>query len=66
MAAFDRICSGYPQIAEILDHIRRGDNVVWQISDLKEFCMFAELFARQAVADGRNMIYIRFAQHEPP
>lgn len=65
MAAFDSICSGFPQIDEILDHIRLGDNVVWQISDLEEFRMFAEPFARQAVADGRNVIYIRFAQHEP-
>lgn len=65
MAAFDKILSGYPQMDEILDSIRLGDNVVWQISDLNEFRMFAEPFARQAVADGRNVIYIRFAQHEP-
>ena len=65
MAAFDKICSGYPQVDEILDHIRLGDNVVWQISELSEFRMFAEPFARQAVRDGRNVIYIRFAQHEP-
>ena len=65
MAAFDKICSGYPQMDEFLDHIRLGDNVVWQISELDEFRMFAEQFARQAVQDGRNVIYIRFAQHEP-
>ncbi len=65
MAAFDKICSGYPQMDEILDHIRLGDNVVWQISDLDEFRMFAEPFARQAVKDGRNVTYIRFAQHDP-
>ena len=65
MAAFDKILSGYPQMDEILDYIRLGDNVVWQISELDEFRMFAEPFARQAVADGRNVIYIRFAQHEP-
>lgn len=65
MAAFDKIYSGYPQMDEFLDHIRLGDNVVWQISELDEFRMFAEPFARQAVQDGRNVIYIRFAQHEP-
>lgn len=65
MAAFDKICSGYPQMDEILDSIRLGDNVVWQISELDEFRMFAEPFARQAVKDGRNVIYIRFAQHDP-
>ena len=65
MAAFDKICSGYPQMDRILDYIRLGDNVVWQISELDEFRMFAEPFARRAVSDGRNVIYIRFAQHEP-
>lgn len=65
MAAFDKIESGYSQMDEILDHIRLGDNVVWQISDLDEFRTFAEPFVRQAVRDGRNVIYIRFAQHAP-
>lgn len=65
MAAFDKICSGLPQMDEVLDYIRLGDNVVWQISELEEFRTFAEPFARQAVRDGRNVIYIRFSQHEP-
>lgn len=65
MAAFDKICSGFPGMDEILDYIRLGDNVVWQVSDMEEFRLFAEPFARQAVKDGRNVIYIRFAQHEP-
>ena len=65
MAAFDKINSGFPQMDKILDHIRLGDNVVWQVSDIDEFRFFAEPFARQAVKDGRNVIYIRFAQHEP-
>lgn len=65
MAAFDKVLSGFPQMDAVLDFIRLGDNVVWQISDLEEFRTFAEPFARQAVADGRNVIYIRFAQHEP-
>lgn len=65
MAAFDKILSGFPQMDDVLDFIRLGDNVVWQISELEEFRIFAEPFARQAVRDGRNVIYIRFAQHEP-
>ena len=65
MAAFDKICSGFSQMDEILDFIRIGDNVVWQVSDLDEFQLFAEPFARQAVKDNRNVIYIRFAQHPP-
>ena len=65
MGAFDKIRSGISGLDKALDSIRLGDNVVWQISDLEEFRTFAEPFARQAVADGRNVIYIRFAQHAP-
>ena len=65
MAAFDKIESGFPSLDRILDYIRLGDNVVWQVSAVEEFRMFAEPFVRQAVAAGRRVIYIRFAQHRP-
>ena len=65
MAAFDPIRSGVPDLDRLLDSIRLGDNVVWQVSDIDEFRRFAEPFARQAVQDGRNIVYIRFAQHPP-
>ena len=31
MAAFDRVCSGIPQMDEDLDNIRLGDNVVFRV-----------------------------------
>ncbi len=65
MAAFDRIPSGIPPLDSLLDNIRLGDNVVWQISALDEFRLVAGPFVRQAVADGRSVTYIRFAQHPP-
>ena len=65
MAAFDRVRSGLPALDGILDHIRMGDNVVWQVSDIEEFRFFAVPFAQQALRDGRRLIYIRFAQHRP-
>ena len=65
MAAFDRVMSGFPQMDSILDHIRLGDNVVWQVSDIEEFRFFAVPFVRQALLDGRDITYVRFAHHEP-
>ena len=65
MKAFERINSGIPGLDKILDHIRLGDNVVFQVSELKGFRLFAEAFARQMIAEGRNMIYVRFSDHEP-
>ncbi len=65
MAAFERILSGVPMMDAALDNIRMGDNVVWQVSDLEEFRIMARAFAAQAIKDGRNLIYFRFAEHEP-
>lgn len=65
MAAFEKTLSGIPMMDEALQYIRLGDNVVWQVPSLDEFRYVAEKFANQAIKDGRNLIYIRFAEHEP-
>ncbi|MBP5200975.1 MAG: hypothetical protein J6Z82_10065 [Schwartzia sp.] len=65
MAAFEKVNSGINDMDSALDYIRMGDNVVWQVSSLDEFRVFAGAFAAQAVKDRRNLIYIRFAGHEP-
>ncbi|MBP5310567.1 MAG: phosphoenolpyruvate synthase, partial [Lachnospiraceae bacterium] len=65
MAAFDRIKCGIEEMDEALDNIRLGDNVVFRVSDLNEFRYFCEPYIKQAIADRRNIIYLRFASHEP-
>lgn len=65
MPAFDRIPSGLPGLDQILDWIRLGDNVVWQVESVGEYRDIVAPFARQALADGCTTIYIRFAPHEP-
>ncbi len=65
MAAFDRIESGIPEIDKALDNIRLGDNVVFRVSDLSEFRLFVDPYVEQAKRDKRNIIYFRFATHEP-
>ena len=65
MAAFDRIHSGIPSMDIALDSIRLGDNVVWQVSSLEEFRLFASAFAKQVIREGKELIYVRFAEHPP-
>lgn len=65
MAAFEKVLSGIEQMDTALDYIRLGDNVVWQVSELEEFEYFMKPYVRQAVSEGRNLIYIRFASHRP-
>ncbi len=65
MAAFERIKSGIPQMDEALDNIRLGDNVVFRVTSLEEFKHFLNPYVKQAIEDKRNIIYFRFASHEP-
>ena len=65
MAAFERVSSGIPEMDKALDNIRLGDNVVWQVTNLREFQLFLNPYVEQAIRDGRNLVYIRFASHEP-
>ena len=65
MAAFDRVLSGIPEMDTAFDNIRLGDNVVWRVSDLAQFKLFMEPYVEQAIKDKRNIIYFRFASHEP-
>ena len=65
MAAFDRISCGVEGLDKVFDNIRLGDNVVWQLSSLDLFPAFVAPLVRQCVKDGRPLIYIRFASHEP-
>lgn len=65
MAAFEKILSGIPEMDRAIDNIRLGDNVVWQVTKLEEFYLFLNPYVTQAVRDGRNLIYVRFASHEP-
>ena len=65
MAAFERVKSGIPEMDAALDNIRLGDNVVWRVSDLSQFRLFMEPYVKQAKEDKRNIIYFRFASHDP-
>ena len=65
MAAFDPILTGFPGLDQALDSIRLGDNVVWRVSSVDDFRYFVGPYVEQAICDKRNLIYIRFAQHEP-
>lgn len=65
MSSFDKVNSGLPGLDHALDHIRIGDNVVWQISDMKDYRFLAQAFVRQGLAEKRTVVYFRFAEHDP-
>ncbi len=55
--------SGIQALDEVLQGLRLGDNVVWQVDRLEDYRYFAEPFATAAIAAHRRIIYLRFASH---
>lgn len=65
MAAFAKVRSGVSGIDRAIDWIRIGDNVVWQVDSVDAYRPLARAFAAASIADGRTLLYIRFAPHAP-
>jgi pyruvate, water dikinase len=57
--------SGLPPLDDLLRGLRLGDNVVWQVDRLEDYSYFTESFASQAIRDGLDCVYLRFAPHAP-
>jgi pyruvate, water dikinase len=54
------IASGIPALDDILQGLRLGDNVVWQVDGLKSYRKVALPFVRQALQDRRTVVYVSF------
>ncbi|MDI6732286.1 MAG: hypothetical protein QME05_06985 [Candidatus Margulisbacteria bacterium] len=61
----EMVSTGLAGLDEILQSLRLGDNVVWQVKNIGEYIHFVGPFIEQAKRDKRKIIYIRFAQHAP-
>jgi hypothetical protein len=59
------ISTGIKGLDEIVQNLRLGDNVVWQVDDIRDYRHFVDPYVKKSLADKRNLIYIRFARHEP-
>jgi len=57
--------SGIPGLDEMVQGLRLGDNVVWQVDALEDYVRFARPFVAQARASGRSVVYLRFAPQPP-
>jgi hypothetical protein len=65
-----KVFSGFDGLDAALDNIRYGDNVVWQISDIREYSFFVRPFIERARGYGKQVVYFRFSGgpapcHEP-
>ena len=65
MACYSHVSTGWESLDAIIDHLRRGDNVVWQADNIDEYQKLVSLFVGKAVANSERVVYMRFARHVP-
>jgi len=57
--------TGLDGLDEILCGLKKGDNVVWQVDSVDDYQRFVTPYVEKALADGRKLVYMRFANHAP-
>lgn len=60
MSTFERILSGLPGLDSMLDSIRMGDNVVWQVSSMDDYMHFVTPLCNQLHEEGKELLYMHF------
>ena len=58
------ISTGIKGLDSVITGLRAGDNVVWQIDDIKDYAELVKPFVQQALKEKRKVVYMRFASHK--
>jgi len=65
MVFYSRVSTGWESLDNIIDYLRRGDNVVWQVDDIDAYRKLVSYFVNNALAANEQVVYMRFARHAP-
>ncbi len=65
MSLEQRVTTGFAGLDKILDSLRIGDNVVWRTESVNDYQYFVTPFVHHALANNRQIVYMRFGQHKP-
>lgn len=57
--------TGLPGLDAMLQGLRAGDNVVWQVESIDDYLPFVTPYWNLCREQGRKLIYFRFARHRP-
>jgi len=49
---------------KVIDNLRLGDNVVWQVDSVSEYRKMVAPYISQAAQENRRLVYVRFGIHE--
>ena len=64
MDGMNRISTGIDGLDRILDYLRPGDNVTWQIESIGDYAFVATQFVTRIALTGKRIVYLRFGDHE--
>lgn len=56
--------TGLPGLDQILNNVRLGDNVVFQVTAIEDYISFVYPYCQQALKENRKLVYFRFADHQ--
>ncbi len=59
------VSTGFKGLDKVITGLRVGDNVVWQIDDIRNYQDFLGPFVKKALEEKKEVVYIRFADHKP-
>lgn len=60
-----RLSTGLPGLDHLLRGLLPGDNIVWQVDSMEDYIPFLEPYCQSAQKVGRQLVYFRFARHQP-
>lgn len=65
MQHYEKVKTGITGFDQVIDHLRLGDNVVWQVNSLSSYQAMVKPYVEQARHDRRRIVYVRFGNHAP-
>ncbi|MCM8790254.1 MAG: PEP/pyruvate-binding domain-containing protein [Candidatus Omnitrophica bacterium] len=60
----EMISTGLKGLDRVINGLRLGDNVVWQMDSVDDYMEFVGPFVKKALQEKRRVVYIRFANHK--
>ena len=59
------VSTGFADLDHVIGGLRPGDNVVWKVDTIDYYTPFVDALHQYVAARGQELIYFRFARHEP-
>lgn len=61
--AYNKASTGITGFDQAIDHLRLGDNVVWQVDSVMDYKGYVDPFVKRALKEKRRVVYMHFGKH---